>query len=228
MKRKSKKGPSMHKVVIAPALIALALVSAVLFGSWQSADVRPQSTVKLLLLVDDPIAALLGIPNAPKRKSHCSGVHVGKGVVLTAAHCTVDSDLTGLRDDAGREYQATLLWQNKDYDVALIYAPELDVASSELSCRMPALGEEIIVSGHPLLEEWIRTKGVIVGKQHSYDGMWAEGILGNVTSGPGNSGGPVFDTAGNIVGLLVGGYPRSPNLSIIVPAPTICRLLGRA
>lgn len=218
MKSKSKKGPSMQRIALAIPLLALALVSAVTFGSWQAPDVRPQSTVKVLLIEQGPFGQ--------SRENHCSGVHLGGGVVLTAAHCTA-LQLTGVRDDSGAEITAYLLWQNTDYDVALIYAPELDVASSELSCRMPAIGEEIIVSGHPAIEEWIRTKGTIVGKQHGYEGNWAEAILADVTAFHGNSGGPVFATDGRIIGIVVGGYIGS-RFSIIVPAPTICRLLGRA
>ena len=193
------------------ALIAVALGSGL--AAVRPVEVAPQSTVKVLV-----------------GTTHCSGVHLGNGVVLTAAHCT-EYPVKGIVTDAKREFSASLLWENKAYDVALIHADLEGTAlrKSEVSCSAPAVGDQIVISGHPQDLEWIRTRGVVVApmRDAAFDGIWKEVIVADATAGPGNSGGPVFDLQGQVVGVLVGMY-TCMRLSVIVPGSTVCRLLARS
>jgi S1-C subfamily serine protease len=94
-------------------------------------------------------------------------------------------------------------------------------------------GEPIRVVGNPLIFEHIETKGTVISGLFT-DGIpigfgeivWPEAVLLNVSVAGGVSGGPVFDAAGSIVGILVGGAPSGH--AIMIPGPTVCRLLGRA
>jgi S1-C subfamily serine protease len=104
------------------------------------------------------------------------------------------------------------------------------ILSSPLACRTPSVGEPIMLVGNPFIFEFTRVRGEIisreVGKIDDYG--WKSSILASVTIGFGNSGGPVFDMDGNVVGIAVGLVAQAPTFAILVPGATVCKLLGRA
>lgn len=50
-----------------------------------------------------------------------SGVHIGGGDILTAAHVVGDAKTVKIKTFAGIESDADVLWVNKDFDIALIH-----------------------------------------------------------------------------------------------------------
>lgn len=158
----------------------------------------------------------------------CSGAHLGKGVVITAAHCAMAA--VTVKNSSQVTVPGEWLWLNRAYDVALIHSKDLVAANARLSCTLAPIGTEIVVSGNPVGLEFIKTRGRVVSEQLNEESKgeasWQESQIVDVTAGPGNSGGPVFDAEGVIRGILVGGW-RGLGLSIIVPGPTLCKLLGR-
>lgn len=165
---------------------------------------------------------------------HCSGTHIGNGLVITAAHCLTNDVLKEIKADTGRVTPASVLWKNAVYDVALLSSPELVAEVATISCRMPLKGEPITGVGSPKDLEFVRIKGeVITGllttghKVIEPFNIWLEMMVAEMSVDNGSSGGPVFDKRGKMIGMMVGKY-TTVRFSIIVPAPTICRLLGRA
>lgn len=163
---------------------------------------------------------------------HCSGGHIGGGLVLTAEHCTRNG-VQAIKTDRAEGAPATTLWTSAKYDVALVIAEhEPKAAALNVSCRMVKVGEPVRVLGNPMIFEWIETRGEVVGYHNGGipvgfgELAWPEAVILDVSVAPGNSGGPVLDKQGNLVGLLVGGAVTGH--AIMVPGPTICRLLGRA
>lgn len=171
---------------------------------------------------------------------HGSGVHIGNGYVVTAGHVVKDQKFAGMwvndvklkRATAGAGDQKTVpgmvLWSNEDFDVSLVKAPDLvGTPSAKLVCVDPEVGTPIQAIGSPLDLEYIRMFGWIAGSKRIVDGKWEEGMLTNLQSMPGMSGGPVFRQGTNqVAGILVGSYGTT-SLSITVPSSTICMLMGR-
>ncbi|WP_137389139.1 S1C family serine protease [Rhodoligotrophos defluvii] len=158
-----------------------------------------------------------------------SGVHIGSGRILTAAHVTKlapDGKLKVATDD-GRILDGEVLWQSEVYDVALVRveAPE-SVAASDLSCRTPAVGESFTAKGSPLGQDFISTWGRVSAPVRTI-GPWKEGVLMDLSIAPGSSGGPVFDSAQHVIGIVVGMFRPQPGFGVIVPGSTVCALLAR-
>lgn len=152
-------------------------------------------------------------------EGHGSGVNIGDGYVLTAAHvadhtsecddgdkdCTPGPLPLRITDSRGKDHAVEVLWANHHYDIALLrMADAKNVEVSPLSCRFLDRGEKVSMRGNPLNLRDVTTYGQIANPNIAESGPW-KAI--NVVSGalvPGMSGGPTFDHAGNVVGINVG------------------------
>ncbi|MEY9198655.1 S1-C subfamily serine protease [Sinorhizobium fredii] len=168
---------------------------------------------------------------------HGSGVHIGNGYYLSAAHVTKDAKSVSLKTSNGRELPAEVLWSNPQYDITLLHAASDNVAASRLSCGLAAVGDGIKASGNPIAVEFVSAFGQIGGMPREA-GPWKSVYVTNITTVMGMSGGPVFDDSGEVIGINVGvmaaglqhGNAVSPSLTgfgFVVPSSEVCRLMGR-
>ncbi|MBB5664722.1 serine protease Do [Rhizobium leguminosarum] len=171
-----------------------------------------------------------------------SGVHIGGGNILTAAHVVGDQKTVKIKTLAGTEDDAAVLWVNKDYDVALIHTDGNVSGSSELDCREPRFGEQLQAIGNPLGMEFIASFGRVAGTGRQ-TGPWKRVIVTDMTTVMGQSGGGVFANDGRVVGINVGvtlaplkgknwygGDSYTPTMTgfgFVVPASVVCDLLAR-
>lgn len=191
-------------------MIRVALAALLLLAGTAEASRRPGSTIRIE--TDSKVA---------------SGVHIGNGFILTAQHVVEKSaEITFLLDNSSTIHTAKVLWANYDYDVALIHAPMEDVASSELSCRTPSVGEPVTAIGNLNGHRFFRSPGVVATELEDVD-RWHDVYAVAGANGGGMSGGPVLDAEGRIVGLTVAGPGRIGPYGLIVTGSAICKLLGR-
>jgi S1-C subfamily serine protease len=167
---------------------------------------------------------------------HGSGVHIGHGFILTAAHVVgAGRDLDVKTDDRVVIADVEVLWANTKYDVALIRVdPSSPLRKRDLSCAAPEIGDKITASGNPLDMEFVTHYGRVgSGLQPVYwppfSGMvqWPVSYALDAGLVPGMSGGPVIDSRGDVVGIIVGRAPGE-SLFFAVPGSVACELMGRA
>ncbi|MEZ0212417.1 MAG: trypsin-like peptidase domain-containing protein [Xanthobacteraceae bacterium] len=184
-------------------------------------------------LADKPAGYAVKIELA---EGHGSGVHIGGGYILTAAHVAAKAEEGKIvvKLDNGRTIDADLLWVNAGYDVALLRIPEADkIAVADLSCRDPALHSTIVGYGNPLAMEFLSTRGEVVSTNRKF-GPWKEVYIVDQTIVMGMSGGPAIQN-GHVVGIMVGvvAAPTSAGdgsvigIGSVVPGSAICMLMGR-
>jgi len=173
-------------------------------------------------------AVFVSYPITKKISVMGSGVHIGGGVYLSAVHVVEKSkgEVT-FTDELGRPSKGTVAWVAPRYDIAMLLG-RADRPASELACRPAKLEEPVTIQGNPLDMRFIRTHGTIAGDspKEGKGPRWPESYIIDATSAPGNSGGPVYDVYGKVIGILVGGYSGFP-FAIAVPSATVCNLLGR-
>lgn len=132
----------------------------------------------------------------------CSGVIVD-GVVLTAWHCT-DHDMVIFIGSMGSRWEATVSRVDKRNDLAVLVPVDgRDLGRGvKLSRKAPSWADDIWVIGHPLgTYEYSITKGIVSHPSRSngiFGGKWFQHDAG--TAG-GNSGGPVLNQRGQLVGI---------------------------
>lgn len=166
-------------------------------------------------------------------EGHGSGVHIGGGYVLTAAHVVGDEKELKLKTDTGGEGTAEVIWSSKVYDVALVHT-ENPLARSFISCRNTPNGTPVEARGNPADQEFVSTWGKIGGQKAIGESPWRIVEVVSMTIVPGMSGGGLFDENGSLIGILVGVMARSSligmnltGIGYVVPMQAICGMLGR-
>lgn len=137
---------------------------------------------------------------------HGSGFFIdASGHILTNEHVVRTAQHVRLKLVTGREILGEVIATNVRRDVALIKAERSSARGLPLQTKAPKIGAEVYAVGSPLDEslDTTLTRG-IVSAYRVEDGL--EMIQSDVTILPGNSGGPLLDAQGNVVGLSVSGY----------------------
>lgn len=142
-----------------------------------------------------------------RRSSSASGIVVTRdGLILTNQHVVKECDAYEVINDANRRLKATLQAEDAAKDLALLAVEErFPSAAPVRKDAAPKLGEAVTVVGYPLVNVLGARPSVGFGHVSA-----TVGIRGNPTqmqiSVPiqrGNSGGPLLDQAGNIIGIVV-------------------------
>lgn len=153
-----------------------------------------------------------------------AGVVVGDHEVLTARHLVVDA--TGpiqVRDAAGLLHEARLKGSDARVDLALleVEATLVPVAVEPVELRV---GQTLLAIGNPFGLEHSLSVGVLGAKGRKLNGRDGPriGFLQlSMPLNPGNSGGPLFDLHGQMVGLLTGTHTHGQAIAFAVPAAQI-------
>jgi hypothetical protein len=141
------------------------------------------------------------------RASSGSGIIISRdGYVLTNQHVVQQCTTHEVIDDADRRLKASLHAVDTAKDLALLLVEERFTAAAPIRRdASPRLGEAVTVVGFPLVN--VLGTRPTVGFGHISSTV---GIRGNklhmqisVPIQRGNSGGPVFDQAGNVIGVVV-------------------------
>jgi serine protease Do len=149
----------------------------------------------------------------------------GAGLVVTNAHCVPRGTRLAVR--AGTTWRdATAIAYHPDHDLALLAVPS--VAGPLLEVRETGslrVGELVFAHGHPLGIPDALAMGVVhavTRHPHTDEPRW---VVADVRLAPGNSGGPLVDAEGRLVGvnsMVVNG------LGVAVPARLVLRFVERA
>ncbi len=142
------------------------------------------------------------------------------GYVLTDRHVVGQSRLVNVRLSSGREMTGEVVRTDAVRDVALVKLEESNLPALRLRTEStPAIADEVYAIGTPLHEELHNTvtRGV-VGGYRMVDGF--SFIQSDVSIHHGNSGGPLLDRSGAVVGLCeMGLFQGDPDGSIHLFTP---------
>lgn len=159
----------------------------------------------------------------PIQRGQGSGFIVSPdGLILTNAHVVADAAGVGVKLTDRREFEARVIGVDRRTDIAVlrIDAKDLPVVKIGDPAKLK-VGEWVVAIGSPFGLENTVTSGIVSAKSRSLpDGTYVPFIQTDVAVNPGNSGGPLFNMRGEVVGInsqifsRTGGYM---GLSFAIP-----------
>ena len=154
-------------------------------------------------------------------QGHGSGFFIGNnGYLLTNAHVVGDSKSVQIITSSGMEIEGQVIRKSKSRDVSLIKVPLKITNSLYLKFEIPDIASDVYAAGTPIDEalKTTVTKGIISNiRVDNASGL--KFIQADASISPGNSGGPLFDKFGNVIGISVAKYNTNSaeGLGLFIP-----------
>jgi S1-C subfamily serine protease len=187
--------------------------------------------VTLLRQLSDDLAALVaraapGVVGVERGRGQGSGVVLADdGCVLTNAHVASGRGSLGIRLPGGDAVRAELVGTDERTDLAVVRAGASGlVALPVAEGRRLRVGELVVSIGNPLGLERSVAVGCVSALHRSLPGP-REGPLDGLVQtdaavNPGNSGGPLLDADGAVVGITTAVLPHARGIGFAVPSHT--------
>ena len=169
--------------------------------------------------------------NMPMPKSPPSGAVRGvgsgfivspDGVILTNTHVVDDAKEVTVRLTDNREFRAKVVGKDDQSDVAVLRIDAKDLPTVKLgdSSRVK-VGEWVVAIGSPYGFDSSVTAGIVSAKARSLgNDSYVPFLQTDAAVNPGNSGGPLFNLRGEVIGINSQIYSRSggfQGLSFAIP-----------
>jgi serine protease Do len=148
------------------------------------------------------------------------------GLIVTNSH-VMQEDVAEVEARDGRRWRGRLVRRDEEHDLAAlrIDADGLDAVPIGESDQL-RVGQLVAAVGHPWGQRWTVTAGIVMSTPRAAlesSLPLEESIRADLRLAPGNSGGPLVDAHGHVVGvnsMVAGG------IAVAVPSSAVCRFLS--
>lgn len=144
------------------------------------------------------------------------------GVILTNAHVVAGAQEVTVKLTDRREFKAKVLGADKQTDIAVLKIDARNLPTVRLGDPSRVqVGEPVLAIGSPYGFENTVTAGIVSAKSRSLpDDTYVPFLQTDVAVNPGNSGGPLFNRNGEVIGINSQIYSRTggyQGLSFAIP-----------
>jgi|GEM_PF-498144 S1-C subfamily serine protease len=151
-----------------------------------------------------------------------------QGFIATNKHVLSDSGNAEIKTSSGNIYKINRIVATDvvgDLVIASTETPANEIFPVALTSSIPDIGEQVIVIGNPLgfegLEQTV-SDGIISGVRSSPQAV--KYIQVSAPISPGNSGGPLLNMRGEVIGVATFQYTQGQNLNFCVAAERVIAL----
>ncbi|MBP7778972.1 MAG: trypsin-like peptidase domain-containing protein [Acidobacteria bacterium] len=167
-------------------------------------------------------------PEAPRRGTGTGFIVDQRGLIITNQHVVEGAERVMVKLADGRSFRATVVGTDPDIDLAVLKVeagvplPELPLGDSD-DLRV---GEWVCAIGNPYAYEHTVTVGVVsfVGRK-LFDQSLDQYIQTDAAISFGNSGGPLLNTAGEVVGINTAVSRQASNIGFAIPVNQVREVL---
>jgi serine protease Do len=160
----------------------------------------------------EPIGSLLGLKEV---EGHGSGFVVDGGLIVTNHHVAGDASSIRVRLKDGRTFdRVKIVLADPQNDLCVLAVDgELKVPAVPLAKASPAVGESVNVIGSPLGLDHTLTTGLVSALR---DQSTTKMVQIDAVVAPGSSGGPVFSSTGEVIGVATAMQGQGLNMAVAV------------
>jgi serine protease Do len=155
-------------------------------------------------------------------RSISTGTMIGDGLILTNAHVLMGKD-TDIKTYTGDSYSATVVKTDTANDLALLKINS-DAAGFTLSSTEPYAGMPVMSVGQPYgLPQWSFSEGTLQSTTYAYvcENKPYSGYISNNQNLGGNSGGPLLNESGELIGLIRAKMMDGTDNAVSIPLDVI-------
>lgn len=149
--------------------------------------------------------------NRPFRSQGSGFIISSDGLILTNAHVVREAKEVVVKLSDRREFRARVLGADTATDIAVLRIDARNLPVVRLGdAQQLQVGDPVLAIGSPFGFEQTATQGIVSAKGRSLPGDAAVPFIQtDAAVNPGNSGGPLFDASGAVVGINAQIYSQS-------------------
>jgi serine protease Do len=166
-----------------------------------------------------------GQRQAPEQRGSGSGFIIESGGrILTNAHVVKGANKITVMLSDNREFKAKVLGLDERTDVALIEIDAKNLPTVRLgNSDQIEVGEWVLAIGAPFGMSYTATQGIVSATERQLRETYVPFIQTDAAVNPGNSGGPLFNARGEVIGInsqILSGSGGYMGLSFAIPINT--------
>lgn len=150
------------------------------------------------------------------------------GYIATNSHVIENADSVYIQNNKGEAYKTQLVYKDPNSDLAILKVVDSTFMLPALPYIVtphPAdIGEEVYTLGYPK-DDIVYGKGYISAATGYQSDTSSYQV--SLSVNPGNSGGPLLDSRGNIVGVVSGKQSSSSDVAFAIKADNLQKLLNK-
>jgi S1-C subfamily serine protease len=161
-----------------------------------------------------------------------AGFFIGTNLIVTNAHVVDNADTISIQSYNNQHtFNATVIARNYTTDIALVKIDEwtdyTDTNSYKIlnlvSSRDLSLGDDVWSVGHPWGLYWTVSHGIVSSTDRRIDESMMYYIQTDASTHQGNSGGPLMNSNGDVVGIVSKVYSltRSDGFGLAIPSDIV-------
>ena len=167
-----------------------------------------------------------------------SGFAIAEGYIVTNYHVTNGAKTIHVRGVHGKtdeSYRGYLVATDKEHDLAIIKIVDKKFNGIEdipyrIGKTIPEVGDEVFVLGYPMTDTMgddVKLTDGIISAASGYKGDQSMYQISAAVQ-PGNSGGPLFDNDGNVIGIVCAKHADAENANYAIKASYLLSLINKS
>lgn len=145
------------------------------------------------------------------------------GYIVTNSHVIKGADSVYIQNASGESFKVSVVYEDSAYDIAILKIVDPNFESFgnvpyAFKQTMSSVGENVFTIGFPK-DDYVLGKGYL-SSRNGYKGDTTEYQV-DISLNNGNSGGPLLDTKGNVIGIVKGKQSASDGASFAVKSKYI-------
>lgn len=164
-----------------------------------------------------------------------TGFALNKGYVVTNYHVVEGARtirIVGIHGEMYKAYKAIVVAVDTNNDIALLKITDknfkgFNVIPYSVKTQLAEVGESVFILGYPLTQTMGDEVKLTTGVISSRSGFQGDKSIYQTTAPiqPGNSGGPLFDNNGNIIGIVCAKHTGAENVGYAIKSAYLKNLL---